>query len=213
MNIYPYGSTVYGTDNLMSDRDFILVDGSVERTKKEQDSFAGVDFNFYGGLDWVKKLHNHDIDALECHFLPKEMKINEPYKYDFYLNLSQLRKSISTSSNHSWVKAKKKIIVENDHHSGLKSLFHSLRILNFGIQIATHGTIKDYSAANDYMSQIQSAYRAPREGDTWQILHDKFKPEFNRLSTEFKKLAPKICGYCDNPCNNPHCVRHKMEDE
>ena len=94
---------------------------------------------------------------------------------------------MSQKANHSFVKAKKKIEVEKDYYVGWKSLFHSLRILVFGIQIAKEGCISDYSAANDYWHEIREANQYD-----WSYFKSKYQPEHNRLATEFRKLAPKM---------------------
>ena len=100
--------------------------------------------------------------------------------------MSELRTTISEKASHSFVKAKKKIDKEHDYYVGWKSLFHSLRILNFGIQVASKGKIYDYSAANPIWFEIRDAQRY-----TWDYFKDKYQPVYNELATEFKKLAPK----------------------
>lgn len=208
MNVYPYGSRVYGTANSRSDYDFIIV--GPKGLQEEINRFGDVDFNFYTKEEWWEKLKRHDIDALECHFHP------EPIKLSFYpifkIDLPTLRKSISTKANHSWVKSKKKLEVEGDIYVGTKSLFHSLRILLFGIQIARYGKIVDFTEANSFWYSIDND---PKD---WRYLKDKYQPIFNELATEFKKLAPKqvlasgdktydeTCGFCDKPCGNDWCV-------
>ena len=102
------------------------------------------------------------------------------------MNLPQLRHAISSKSSNSWVKAKKKFIVEEDFNPyiGKKSAFHSLRILNFGTQIAKYQRILNYSSANNYFDDIMNL-------NSWDDINHQFKSVYNSLSTEFKLVAPK----------------------
>ena len=63
---------------------------------------------------------------------------------------TKIRNSFSHVASNSFVKCKKKIEVEAsyDPHTGRKSLWHSLRIVDFGIQILKHDKIIDYSSVN-----------------------------------------------------------------
>jgi hypothetical protein len=56
----------------------------------------------------------------------------------------------------------------------------------FGIQIAKTGRIYDFAAANDLKKEVCSCTE-----ENWDYYKNKYKPMFNKLSTEFKKLAPK----------------------
>jgi hypothetical protein len=58
-------------------------------------------------------------------------------------------------AGNSFAKAGKKLDVEKEHYKGKKSLFHSLRILMFGIQIAKAGRITNYGEANDLWKEIK----------------------------------------------------------
>src|SRR5690606_16367271 len=103
------------------------------------------------------------------------------------LNLTQLRRSISAVASNSFVKCKKKLIKGPDYNPYIakKSLFHSLRILDFGIQIATHGKIMDFSSCNHLYRDIMSI-----ESDDWEIFKEKYTPLANSLKSKFKKVAP-----------------------
>jgi hypothetical protein len=107
----------------------------------------------------------------------------EKHKFHFKLNNSLLRNEISAKSSNSWVKASKKLTVEkNSEYIGKKSLWHSLRIVIFGIQIATKGKIVDYTAANYLYNEIINS-----GNDDWSYYKDKYQSVFNGLCTEFRK--------------------------
>ena len=54
-----------------------------------------------------KMINEHRIDALECLFTREDWKY-ETIKFNFKLDLDQLRRSISAVSSNSWIKCKKK---------------------------------------------------------------------------------------------------------
>lgn len=186
--IFPYGSYVYGTASPTSDRDFILICQEGEF----QDEFAVEKNNFsihlYNPSTFQNHLNQHKISALECCFLPKHLILKENITFSFNLKLDTLRRSISEKSSHSWVKAKKKFEVEKDRNVYIakKSLFHSLRIIDFGIQIVQHQKIVNYNSCNTLWEEI---YTNPSE--QWDDYKKQYQEYFNHQMTEFRKLAPK----------------------
>jgi hypothetical protein len=129
-------------------------------------------------------LEKCDIMALEMYYQPYPII---KYNVDFTLNKQELRKSISKASSLSWVKAKKKMTLEGeDSYIGFKSLFHSFRILYFGIQIARDNALYFYS-----MVLWQSLMDDWKTNKEWQFYFDKYKKEHNELSSEFREYTPK----------------------
>lgn len=180
---YQYGSRVYGTFNSKSDYDFIVI---LNNKTTEQFSDNLININFYSVIEQQNRLNDHEISALECYFLSDIFKLKETKKFIFKLNLPKLRISLSAKASNSFVKSKKKLTVEKDYDLdiGRKSMFHSFRIINFGIQIATKGKIYDYSSCNSLYKEIINYYN-------WNELFDIYKEKYNNIRTEFKKLAPK----------------------
>lgn len=185
--VYMYGSRVYGTHSPHSDHDYIVIlDDEVGAHKDAQqyDSHSGdLSIHTYLYSSWKEHLANHKIFALECHSLfPMDRKV------EFTLDLPTLRKEISSKSSNSWVKCKKKLTVETgEFYVGIKSLFHSFRIPIFGIQIAQHGKVVDFSAANHIWDELKHL----PEDTTWDELNAKYKARHNELMTEFRKHAEK----------------------
>ena len=100
----------------------------------------------------------------------------------FELNKELLRKQISAVSSNSFVKCKKKML-QGDEYIGKKSMYHSIRILGYGIQIAKYGRIVNYEAYNFYYDVVMCKY-------DWEEIHEYFKPIYNSMKSEFKILAP-----------------------
>ena len=189
MNVYPYGSQVYKTNSYSSDYDFILVLNKDVREYALSSNDQKLNIHLYSVEGFEDQINQHKISALECIFLPSNMILKNDYVFNFKLNKEKLRSSISEKASHSWVKAKKKFEIEADRNIYIakKSLFHSLRIIDFGIQIATYSKIVDYSSSNYLWEEIKNN---PMED--WDNYKNKYQELFNFRMTEFRKLAPKI---------------------
>ncbi|MNB85416.1 hypothetical protein D3C81_711820 [compost metagenome] len=187
LNVYRYGSRVYGTATNESDHDLIIVKKGAEGIIEGIESGI-LNLTIYDELSFQEAINNHEISVLECLFLPKNCIITEKKKFDFELDITKLRNSISQKSSNSWVKTKKKLTVEKDYNPYIakKSLFHSFRILKYGIQIAKYGRIFDYTEANYLWEEINSF-----ETNDWEFFKTKYQPVYNELKSQFKLEAPK----------------------
>lgn len=178
-----YGSRVYGTNNENSDYDFIVVvkDKTIN-TSLENNG----DVTTYSIDEFNELIQQHEISILECLFLAKEFKFKENMKFKFNLDKQLLRNSISSKASNSWVKCKKKFIVEEDYNPyiGKKSLWHSLRILDFGKQIADHGRIVNFDSMNHLIGDIMDL-------NSWEEIEKKYKSVYNNMASSFKQSAPK----------------------
>lgn len=187
-NVYPYGSRVYGTHTDASDHDFILiVNRDVNEFSLTSDD-KKINVHLYSPPAFEDQLTAHKIAALECFFLPPEKMLKSKLKFFFPLSKEKLRASISEKASHSWVKAKKKMEVEKDKniYTAKKSLFHSFRIIDFGIQIASLNRIKDYSISNEMWLEI-----ATNPSESWEDYKKQYQDLFNHRMSEFRKFAPK----------------------
>lgn len=194
LSAYHYGSVVYETNNEKSDLDIVIVvkevtdeiTNLVASVKNEKDHSKNIDIVVYTENEFKKKIAEHEISVLECLFLNDKHILFNSVKWDFDLDLLTLRRAISEKASNSWVKAKKKFIVEKDFNPyiGLKSAWHSLRILDFGRQIAEHGKISDYQSCNIFYDDIMSK-------NSWEEVNEEYKSKFNAYSSVFKKFAPK----------------------
>jgi len=186
INAYHFGSRVYGSDTINSDYDYVLV---------VDEFFVAPDKNIcvYTIHQFQTLLNNCDIQILECFFIPNKFIVKEKHRFCLNLDKQKLRTSISTIASNSYVKGKKKVTVMNDYdlHAGLKSVFHSLRILNFGIQIAEHGKIIDYGAMNYVLWDLFKLSEQYQTVELWEVINTKYKSVFNQLSSLFKQLCPK----------------------
>ena len=205
--IVPFGSRVYRTERLDSDYDYIdVIQPLIKRDKDiwpmdhslEVDScgkdiswplVSGIgtetqrgDLLLYTWWNFNILLAQHEIHTMEAYFHPSG-KLRE--HFNFHLNKPFLRREISKKASNSWVKAKKKIL-QGDYLLGQKSLFHSLRLFLFGIQIAEHEEIRDFTAGNHIMKDLYEL-----DCKEWEQLNKIYKPIYNQLATNFREVAPK----------------------
>jgi len=193
--LYIWGSRLWGNDTKNSDLDYVVVlsnnspifigtDGYIQ---KESET---IDIHFLSETEYKKRLDECDEMVLSCY-----IQINPllEYKCEIDLNKTKLRKSFSAKANNSYVKAKKKLTVEESTEKNLKlawkSMWHSLRILKMGIIIANGIKNIDTKMLMNGIYGIEDNFKLYK--NDWETLHKIYKPVYNQLSTEFKKLAPK----------------------
>ncbi len=194
LNLYWYGSRIYGTYNESSDSDFICVCRFIPQIGNcLNDATEKINIKFYTVHDFQLALDNQEITALECYFLPDTFISKNIHKFNYNVNLGMLRTSISTITSNSYVKAKKKITILGDYdlNAGLKSLFHSLRILDLGIQIATNEKIVDYSRMNYVLWTLKDMSVNYSYDTLWTMINNKYLSVYKKLKHDFKQLCPK----------------------
>jgi hypothetical protein len=160
LNIYQYGSHVYGNANPDSDFDFIIVykaalleNGSFKNNAISNDNHT-IQAVCYSRSGFIDAINNYEIGALECLFLPDEMVIQK--KWDFkiqkFVVKDMIRKIISKASD-SWYVAIKRN-QNDDIIAAKKGVYHALRILEFGLQLKEYQKIVDYAVTNDLKTKI-----------------------------------------------------------
>lgn len=181
--IYIFGSQVYGNTDYNSDWDFIIVANDV--TQGQEIKSGNFNIHLVTPEGFKNLLDEHRPQAIECFFAPPEFKLMEDIKFKFKLSLKTLRHSFSQTSSNSWVKCKKKL-KQGDYKIGIKSLYHSLRIPMFGIQLSKTGKISDFSCAN----KIHKVLISKKDWD-WEELDNKFRVVRNQILTEFRRVTEK----------------------
>lgn len=194
-NVTIFVSRIYQTASEDSDWDVIIVaNNSVSSTEIRRGLF---NIHVYTPDKFKEDLEWHRPNNLECIYAPDWAKLKNTidYKKDFKINLNKLRHATSHTSSNSWVKAKKKLLIADDYYTGIKSLFHSLRIPMFSTQIAQFGYIKDFTCANWIWDKLsfkdKPIYLRNKMRWTWEDLNDEFGGLYNSTLTEFRKITPK----------------------
>lgn len=189
LNIYHYGSFVYGTfQDGVSDYDYIVIfPDKFQDFNGRQFEKDNYQYSFYTQSTWQEKLNNNDVDAIETYFLPQKFIIKETVKFQTEIKKEKIRENFSKTASNSFVKCKKKLTVKKDFapRTGKKSLWHSLRILEFGIQILKYGKILNYNSMKHLYNVIVN-----NENDNWEYFKENYQKIYNNLKTQFK-LAEK----------------------
>jgi predicted nucleotidyltransferase len=199
-----YRSTVYGTITKRSDMDIIAICDSQEdlydvyQSKDYPELFEysrDVDLHLISLKTFQELLNKHHIMALETYY---QMYEDDKKLFTFTLDLDTLRRKVSAVVNNSWSKARKKLdIPEEDDYLGLKSLFHSIRILSYGIDIARDNKIDfknvlidgEKISCSNFWKQLQYEYS---QGFRWKEFKAEYTSLQNANATTFRLLAPKV---------------------
>lgn len=184
LNIYEYGSIVYGTHQEgKSDRDYIVIISDDYVIQTDQVEHQNCHYNIFHASKWQEKLNNNEVDAMEIFFMQKKHVVKETIKFTADIIPSKIREQFSATASNSWVKAKKKLIVPDSYAPRIakKSLWHSLRIIEFGIQILTTDKINNYSSMNYLYDEIVN-----NDINEWAHYQNKYKSLYNHLKTQFR---------------------------
>jgi predicted nucleotidyltransferase len=183
-----FGSRVYGTVGPDSDEDVIGIQGLAVKEDERQTRRGLLNLHCYDLHEFQELLDEHDVVAVEA-FLYGMQNSTQKEVIDFYfsfdLDISKLRSAFSAVASNSWAKAHKKID-QGDHYVGVKSLWHVLRILDFGTQIAKHGTIINWQSCNLLYFEMMEDLGKP-----WSFFKEKYQPLRNQYQSAFKMVAPK----------------------
>lgn len=151
-NIYMYGSRVYGNYNENSDYDFLIIGDFL---KYQEINKNNINVHIFNNKTFQFNLNNYEMRAIECYMAPNFAKIKEDNKFDFKLNKNKFKSSILFEINKNWRIGKRKF-KENDIYGGKKRIYHTIRLLMFGIQILKNGEITNWTEANKYHKEIMN---------------------------------------------------------
>jgi predicted nucleotidyltransferase len=174
-----FGSRVYGNNRGNSDIDVVVVANnsinSTEIRSGEYNIHIYTPDKFRADLDWHRPVN------LEVLYAPKEFRIYESIQWNLKIDKKKLRHSINYTSNDSWNRGMIKID-GGDYFKGLKSIFHSIRIPIFAIQILNEGTIINWDSANGIWYDLIYNHRTPEQ------LEERFKTMREELLNQFNDV-------------------------
>ena len=193
--LYIFGSRLWETDNEESDLDYAVVLSDTASVWKfyEKQYFQreseDIDLHIMSESYYKNLIRECDEFGLSL-FAQENPLIKYETNIEYKdLSLQNLRKSFSTKSNNSYVKAKKKL-QDGELKIAYKSMYHSIRILEFGVSVAlniTGNETKVFDAGDiDWIKELFE-----ENFDNWEVIHKTMKPVFNAFASDFKKLAPK----------------------
>ena len=197
------GSVLFGSVNEHSDKDQLVVvpneyreflsnhpNGIFEHHCQVDASL--IDTEFICEDDFQSLIDKCDVMAVEALCTPYSHvlyydKSRAQFKIPTEFDKWKIRQSFSGTASNSWAKAHKKMTVlkDLDIYRGKKSLFHSLRILMFAIQVCEKGDIHNFKEAQSLWDEIYASTL------TWDEYKEKYKPLYNKLRSKLAILAPK----------------------
>ena len=203
------GSIVYGTRMPGSDIDILAVvpddyrdflshyENGIFQEPIDENNYEPVnDWQFVSLSDFKQMAKDHTVLAMETMCTPPDEIVWNIW-YDnlefakslLPLDKWKIRQQFSGTSSNSWAKAHKKMTVEKDYdiYKAKKSLFHSLRILMFAIQLCEREQIYDFKEAKPLWDEI---ILTP-EYYPWEYYKKKYRPMYNSLRSKLAELAPK----------------------
>ncbi len=154
LNIYQYGSQVYGTTNENSDQDFIIVTkGSFLKSGAfKQNAISNSDRTIQGVLysrsGFQDAINNYDISALECLSLDSDKVVRSKWLFKIQKwDPKEMSKNIISKASGSFhladLQAK-----DGEKAMAKKGVFHALRILHFGLQLKDHQRVVNFKECN-----------------------------------------------------------------
>ena len=160
--IYPYGSQVYGTATAESDHDFIIVMKSsmLASGAFRDNAISNADWSVQGVVysrgGFKDAINNYEIGALECLSLDSSQVILNKWKFevgrwDEKAMVKAIIKKASDSRHLSNMQSK-----SGNKDRAIKSMFHSLRILHFGLQLKEHKKIVDFQECNGMYEEFMA---------------------------------------------------------
>ena len=181
------GSQLYGMTNPQSDYDYLVINNSDNPYPHSENKEVEV----WSRDLFMVKLVDHDLKALEVYF-SNQVFIRMHYDLIHKLNKSNLRRSVSAVCSNAHVKAKKKIR-DGEIYIGLKSYWHTIRILTMYTDLAKFGTFnpKGYKEQlNPIYEDIISMVDDPEPETLFKRLVKKYDPLTRELLHEFRLLCP-----------------------
>lgn len=185
VNIYPYGSRVYGNHSEDADYDYVIVfksaflDNGAFKNNAISSADRKIQGSVYSRSGFQDAINKYDMAALECVYLDDDKVLKKvwPFKPPRIEKHSFIKNVITNTSNSQYRAVNR--YKDGDIRMAKKGVYHSLRVLTFGLQIMEHGKIVDYGACNDLLDTI--------------MLHDDFSPR--KYITLFDELSAKLKSY------------------
>lgn len=158
-NIYMFGSRLHGINRNDSDYDYFVIASTLnEHVEIKDKSENGMDLNIHVmTLDRFKKeLNEYKMSRVESIFAPEEYKIMQKQPIQFLVKKDKIKKYVPYQSHESWQIAKSRIQNQDDSYRAKKSVYHSLRVLDYARQIIQFNKIVDFRSMNHVYEKLQS---------------------------------------------------------
>lgn len=186
--LYAYGSRVYGNAQPRSDYDYVGIREGVDKGSIIQ---GKINVKLMSPEHFQSLLDEHRMTALECYFLPDRHILKAPERpWHFSLDKRKLHDAVLARVNENWTRAEMRLRRSLEDRSeaerGKKCIYHSLRLLMFGMQIAELSTISNYGAANHIFEHVMTDPSIDWEHyeKEWRLMKDAMLATFELLTAK-----------------------------
>lgn len=183
-NIFLFGSQIYGNQRDDSDYDFIVV--ACNMLEKQEIRHENLNIHVHTPDIFLNGLKEYQMNYLECIYAPSFAKIQEkmiqPDK-NFSLKIDMLKYKGMNQSFTAFHKAKERVL-DGELYRGVKSMWHSFRILQFFKQIVDSDYITDFASANQYWDMMKEDME---HHEDWDFYKEKYLPMKIELETSLNR--------------------------
>jgi len=200
-----YGSLVYGTSHHDSDIDLIIVLQDdyphipTDTISLHEPHIGHLDISYYSLSSFNQDLKNNEVKAVESIFIPEQFVIMGDQKYFqqyFTCTPQSIRHTFGKVCRNAWNKGVKKLTREKDHiehKRGKKSLYHSIRLFHFALQLYE---TKKISFDTPEMKEINKFYFEIKDTKTNELVQenkliDTLTQLYDHWDKKFKQI-PKV---------------------
>lgn len=153
VNIYPYGSRVYGTQSDNSDYDYWVICKNNVYSNLFAEKRENISIHLYDENTFLEFLNQNKLPALECIYLPKELLLKYTKSFKFQPDIAKLRVNITEKVKRD-VRLAQSRFENSDFYMAKKSIYHAIRTADFGSQIIKHSKIVNYSSVTPVWQQL-----------------------------------------------------------
>lgn len=153
VNIYPFGSRVYGTESEKSDYDFWVICKNNIYSNLFAEKRENISIHLYDENTFLEFLNQNKIPALECIYLPKELLLKYTKSFKFKSDIAKVRTNVAEKVKRDLYQAQGRF-ERGDVLMAKKALFHAIRTADFGSQIIKDGKIGNYSSVTPVWQQL-----------------------------------------------------------
>lgn len=200
-----YGSLTYGTSSRDSDIDLIIVlKDDVPNIPRDtvslhEPEIGHLDITYYSISSFTTHLKDNEVKAIESIFIPNQFVIigdQKHFQEHFVCTPQSIRHTFGKVCRNAWNKGVKKLTRETDHiehKRGKKSLYHSIRLFHFALQLYE---TKRISFETQEMKEINNFYFMIRDKKTSELVKDKklidsLTQLYDQWDEQFRKI-PKV---------------------
>lgn len=165
-NIYQCGSRLYGNVTDLSDYDYTVIVTEYNNEDEDHNIRGDIDITVLSINDMKLSLTRYNFQALIN--VLSHCKLLETVIFPIVIDKQSLRRSVSEISN-KCLHTGKVLWKKGDYYKAKKNIIHSIRYVEFGIQIIVYGSIVDLSVSNRLFNEIIA-----NESVIWEEYRDKY---------------------------------------